>query len=96
MTTIEKTLCGIGGGIVVAVGAAWGVYKLSQKYPNAAKFTIGVANEAGNVAADKISSRYPKDKPAMETVKFMKDVLADETKRQIDNNYRYHNSRWLP
>ena len=92
MNNFEKTLCGIGG-VALAFGAAWSVYKLSQKYPNAAKFAVGVANEVGNVAADKISN-HPKDRPAIEVVKSVKDVLADEAKKQIDINHQ-HNSRWL-
>ena len=94
MNNFEKTLCLIGV-LGLATGAAWGVHKLSQKYPNAAKFAVGVANEAGNVAADKISTSHPGDKPAMEAVKFVKDVLTDEAKQQIDNNHQYYNSRWL-
>lgn len=95
MTNFEKILCGIGV-FGAAVGAAWGVYELSKKHPNVAKFTIGVANEVGNVAADKISNYNPEDKPVVEVAKSIKDVLADEAKQQIDSSYQYHNQRWLP
>ena len=91
MTTMEKIFFGITG-VGIAAGTAWLVVELAKTHPNAAKFAVGVVNEAGNVAADKMSDRQ-EDKPVIEVIKKGKDALADVAKDSLDE-YHTRNRGW--
>ena len=92
MITPEKaiftTVVGIVG-ICVAAEAARLVLELAKKRPEAAKIIVNAANEAGNFAADNISTHLY-DKPAIEVVKKGKDILAEMAKYQLDEHHNYH------
>lgn len=85
MNDFEKTLISIFS-LSAAVGAAWLILELSNKYPEPAKAIVSGVNGLANLAADNLSN-HPDDKPAIEALKKGKDVLAEIAKDQLDEHY---------